>query len=160
MLYQQFTYLDTDWWLLGTVGQIYALDNDSNCLAPWREQGLSEDHLGILDPVVKAIQKDHYAISDLADWSLVLDRGTPFQEKVWQALLDISWGETCSYQGLAQKIGNSQASRAVANAVGSNPIMLLVPCHRVIAKDGSLGGFRGGIQVKERLLAREAEDKE
>ncbi len=81
--------------------------------------------------------------------------GTPFQQKVWQALRHIPYGHTISYAQLAQNIGQPTAFRAVANANGKNPISLLIPCHRVIASDGGLGGYTGGIAIKQALLAVE-----
>ncbi len=83
--------------------------------------------------------------------------GTPFQKTVWKALLAIPSGETRTYTWVAEKIGRPQSVRAVANAIGANPLAPEVPCHRVLRKDGSLGGYsgQGGIQQKERLLQQE-----
>lgn len=81
--------------------------------------------------------------------------GTPFQKKVWQALLEIPYGETRTYKDIAKKIGNPKACRAVGGANHNNPIMIIVPCHRVIGKNGSLVGYACGIDVKESLLALE-----
>jgi methylated-DNA-[protein]-cysteine S-methyltransferase len=78
--------------------------------------------------------------------------GTPFQRAVWQALTEIPYGETRSYQDIAIAIGNPKAVRAVGGAVNKNPIMIVIPCHRVIGKDGSLVGFYGGLELKQRLL--------
>jgi len=82
-------------------------------------------------------------------------QGTPFQQRVWQALTEIPFGVTWSYGQLAQHIGNPKASRAVGLANGSNPISILVPCHRVIGADGSLTGYGGGVERKQWLLAHE-----
>jgi len=82
-------------------------------------------------------------------------QGTPFQMKVWQALLLIPQGSSATYTDIAQHIGKPQSVRAVANAVGRNPISYLIPCHRVIRKDGSLGGFRWGISIKKEILKQE-----
>ncbi|SEJ46079.1 methylated-DNA-[protein]-cysteine S-methyltransferase [Bhargavaea ginsengi] len=81
--------------------------------------------------------------------------GTPFQQKVWQALREIPCGETVTYSDIAERIGRPTAVRAVAAAIGANPVLMLVPCHRVIGKNGKLTGFRGGLSMKERLLALE-----
>jgi methylated-DNA-[protein]-cysteine S-methyltransferase len=78
--------------------------------------------------------------------------GTPFQRAVWQALLDVPFGTTISYQQLAERIGNPTGVRAVAQAVGRNPLSVIVPCHRIIGKDGTLTGYAGGIERKRRLL--------
>ncbi len=82
--------------------------------------------------------------------------GTPFQRAVWSALCDIPYGETLSYRGLAERIGNPAAVRAVGLANGRNPIGIIVPCHRVIGADGSLTGYGGGLERKRRLLDFEA----
>ena len=82
-------------------------------------------------------------------------RGTPFQQKVWKRLCEIPYGETISYGELAKQIGNPQASRAVGLANGSNPIPIVIPCHRVIGSNGKLTGYGGGLPIKEKLLALE-----
>jgi methylated-DNA-[protein]-cysteine S-methyltransferase len=82
--------------------------------------------------------------------------GTPFQERVWQELQRIPYGETISYGELAQRVGQPSASRAVGTANGRNPIAVIIPCHRVIGADGSLTGFGGGLQNKRLLLELEA----
>lgn len=89
-----------------------------------------------------------------SDLPLVL-AGTPFQRAVWQALRTIPKGETRSYQQIAQQINHPKAVRAVGSAVGKNPIIWLIPCHRVISKSGKLGGFRCGLVIKKALLGRE-----
>lgn len=78
--------------------------------------------------------------------------GTPFQVKVWEALRQIPYGETRSYERLAWSIGSPQAQRAVGHANGQNPVAILIPCHRVINKDGKLGGYGGGLWRKQLLL--------
>jgi O-6-methylguanine DNA methyltransferase len=89
-------------------------------------------------------------------FELALDlRGTPFQRSVWAQLSAIPYGETRSYVEVARAIGRPAAVRAVGAANGSNPVPLVVPCHRVIAADGGLGGFGGGLELKRRLLAME-----
>lgn len=85
------------------------------------------------------------------------DSGTPLQRAVWMALSKIPFGQTVSYTELAERVGFPRAVRAVASACGANPLPLVIPCHRVIAKDGSLGGFSlGGLEIKEKLLALES----
>lgn len=78
--------------------------------------------------------------------------GTEFQKKVWNALCDIPYGETRSYKQVAEAIGNNKASRAVGMANNKNPIMIIIPCHRVVGSNGSLVGYAGGLDVKEKLL--------
>ncbi len=78
--------------------------------------------------------------------------GTPFQLKVWQVLRNIPYGELVSYKTIAEAVGNPKAVRAVGGANGQNPLPIIVPCHRVIGSDGSLTGFGGGLQTKQRLI--------
>lgn len=81
--------------------------------------------------------------------------GTTFQQKVWEALRAIKWGETRSYGGLAKEIGRPSASRAVGLANGANPVAIVVPCHRVIGADKRLTGYAGGLERKRFLLRHE-----
>ena len=94
---------------------------------------------------------DTVGIEDLATET----RGTPFQERVWRALRDIPSGQTISYGELARRIGEPTASRAVGLANGSNPVAIVIPCHRVIGADGSLTGYGGGLERKQWLLEHE-----
>jgi len=88
--------------------------------------------------------------------ALPLDiRGTVFQERVWQALRDIPVGATVTYTEIAARIGMPKAVRAVANACGANKLAVAIPCHRVVRSDGSLSGYRWGIERKRRLLEQE-----
>lgn len=82
-------------------------------------------------------------------------QGTPFQQRVWQALLEIPYGETRSYSDIAEAIGNPKAVRAVGMANHNNPIMILIPCHRVIGKNHDMTGYACGIEVKKALLQLE-----
>ncbi|MCY9548944.1 methylated-DNA--[protein]-cysteine S-methyltransferase [Lysinibacillus xylanilyticus] len=79
-------------------------------------------------------------------------KGTPFQLVVWEALKGLPYGTTTTYSDIAQRIGNPKAVRAVGSAIGANPILAIIPCHRVIGKDGKLTGFRSGLAMKEFLL--------
>ncbi|GAB3049422.1 methylated-DNA--[protein]-cysteine S-methyltransferase [Virgibacillus ainsalahensis] len=81
--------------------------------------------------------------------------GTEFQEAVWEELRNIPFGQKRTYTDIAENIGKPGAVRAVGSAIGKNPVMMAIPCHRVINKDGKMGGFRGGIPMKERLLELE-----
>jgi methylated-DNA-[protein]-cysteine S-methyltransferase len=81
--------------------------------------------------------------------------GTTFQQRVWSAVLDIPYGQTISYGELAARIGQRLASRAVGLANGSNPLPIVIPCHRVIGSNGKLTGYGGGVAIKERLLTLE-----
>lgn len=85
----------------------------------------------------------------------VFPKGTPFQRRVWAALQTIPYGRTVSYKDIAAQIGRPAVTRAVGGANGKNPIPILIPCHRVIAADGSLGGYSLGLDLKRKLLALE-----
>ena len=98
-----------------------------------------------------------YFSGELTEFDVRLNlRGTPFQLRVWESLQEIPYGETISYGQLAKRIRQPSAVRAVGLANGSNPIPIIVPCHRVIGSDGSLTGYGGGLSVKEKLLALES----
>jgi len=92
----------------------------------------------------------------LNDAEVAILRGTEFQKSVWRAALNIPYGKTRSYGWIAEKIKKPDASRAVGNALGENPVPLFIPCHRVVRSDGAMGGFTGGCNIKERLLSIEA----
>jgi O-6-methylguanine DNA methyltransferase len=89
------------------------------------------------------------------DLLLDLSRGTNFQQKVWRTLCGVSYGKLRSYQWVAIRVGGRQYARAVGNAVGANPMPIVIPCHRIVAQDASLGGFSGGLPTKRKLLALE-----
>lgn len=102
-------------------------------------------------------QMQHYMQGLRSDFDLPIDTslGTDFQQRVWQALQGIGYGETISYATLAQRVDNPKGFRAVANANSKNPFSIIVPCHRVISSDGKLGGYTGGLDKKKYLLALE-----
>lgn len=105
-----------------------------------------------------AEQLGAYFAGELRHFDLpLMPLGTPFQQRVWDALQTIPYGQTWSYRQLAEAIGNPTASRAVGGANGANPLPIVIPCHRVIGSNGSLTGFGGGLPVKQRLLLLEAE---
>ena len=106
-------------------------------------------------------QVKEYCAGKRTDFDLELaPRGTEFQQAVWKALLAIPYGETRSYGEIARAIGQPKAARGVGSANHSNPIALIVPCHRVIGADGSLTGYGGGLPLKRALLAHEAEHRD
>ncbi|MCB9845115.1 MAG: methylated-DNA--[protein]-cysteine S-methyltransferase [Phycisphaeraceae bacterium] len=101
-------------------------------------------------------QLHQYFGANRREFDLPLDTpGTPFQCSVWSALLKIPFGQTCSYEDIALALGRAGAQRAVGRANGANRIAIVVPCHRVIEKDGSLRGYGGGLDRKRRLLELE-----
>jgi len=95
-----------------------------------------------------------YAMGIRKSFSVPVDflSGTLFERKVWKVLQEIPYGQCNSYQWVAIKLGNPGAVRAIGNAVGKNPVPILIPCHRVIRKDGTLGGFSSGLHIKRALL--------
>ncbi len=110
------------------------------------------------EPFADAIdQLEQYFAGERIEFDLTLDmRGTEFQRNVWDALLTIPYGETRSYGEIAKQIGRPDRARAVGAANGSNPVSIVVPCHRVIGSDGSLTGYGGGLPRKRWLLDHEA----
>ncbi len=151
------TYFDSP---LGTVA-IQASDDGLTGL--WFEsQSTVPTHLGqraddhpILLKTVSELQE--YFLGKRRAFSVpVAPNGTQFQRQVWQALRDIPYGKSCSYQDLAIAIGNKKAVRAVGTANSKNPISIIVPCHRVIGKNGTLTGYAGGVERKAWLLQHEA----
>ncbi|MCH8890354.1 MAG: methylated-DNA--[protein]-cysteine S-methyltransferase [Myxococcales bacterium] len=124
----------------------------------WMERYVPErrcvDEIGPNRAAIEQILE--YLASERTHFDVPLDlRGTPFQRAVWDALLEIPYGESCSYAEVARAVGRPKAQRAVGSANNANPVSLIVPCHRVIAADGSLGGYGGGQKLKARLLAME-----
>lgn len=124
------------------------------CTTKPDELGERDDHHPILIKTVE--QLGEYFSGLRSEFELPLAAtGTAFQNQVWHALTTIPYGETWSYQDLADAIGNPKAVRAVGMANGKNPISVVVPCHRVIGKSGQLTGYAGGVERKQRLLALE-----
>ncbi|MGF6208788.1 methylated-DNA--[protein]-cysteine S-methyltransferase [Pseudomonas sp. ADAK2] len=113
-----------------------------------RDEGLAP----ALEQTLRHLDNPHLALD------LPLDlAGSAFQRQVWEALRQIPVGQTASYREIAQRLDQPQAFRAVANACGANPVAVIVPCHRVLRQDGSLGGYRWGLERKQQLLDREAQ---
>lgn len=107
-----------------------------------------------------AMQLNEYLEGKRNSFDLPLNpKGTEFQKKVWAALCDIPYGETRSYKQIAECVGNPKACRAVGMANNKNPIMIFIPCHRVVGSDGSLTGYAGGLDMKEKLLSLEKGNK-
>jgi len=118
------------------------------------EPGWTESALGTVGEAVRQLRE--YFAGRRSEFDLPLGpEGTTFQRSVWRTLQEIPYGQTVSYGELARRVGNPKASRAVGSANGKNPLPIVIPCHRVIASDGTLGGFGGGLPTKEALLALE-----
>ncbi|MFF2753778.1 methylated-DNA--[protein]-cysteine S-methyltransferase [Psychrobacillus sp. NPDC058041] len=102
------------------------------------------------------IEIKEYLDGDRSEFTLPVElKGTAFQLAIWDALTKIPYGEKKSYSQIAEFINNSAAIRAVGAAIGANPVLITIPCHRVVAKNGSLTGYRGGLEMKEKLLTLE-----
>jgi methylated-DNA-[protein]-cysteine S-methyltransferase len=122
------------------------------------EAGWTESATGALADTVRQLRE--YFAGRRTEFDLPLaPEGTDFQRRVWRKLQEIPYGETISYGELAKRVGNPKASRAVGSANGKNRIPIVIPCHRVIQGNGTLGGFGGGLPTKEKLLALESTRK-
>ncbi len=130
-------------------------DRSETSLSRWEREGmgLKED----AEPNLELIsQLDAYFTGKRRQFTVPLDlRGTSFQRQVWELLCDIPWGETRSYGQIAKALGRPKAARAVGRAVGTNPVSIVVPCHRIVGSDGSLTGYGGGLDRKVALLKLE-----
>lgn len=115
-----------------------------------------EENSEKLKPYVK--QFTAYFNRELTEFNLPMHvKGTAFQLAVWDALKELPYGTTTTYAAIAERIGNPKAVRAVGSAIGANPILAIIPCHRVIGKNGKLTGFRSGLTMKQFLLDLERE---
>lgn len=155
-------------WLESPLGPLIAAANDRGiCLLEFTDRRMLEMQFRTLKKLfscaivpgenahLNKLQKEleKYFAGDLKQFSVPLVYpGTPFQERVWNQLLRIPYGETCSYEDLARRVGSAGAQRAVGHANGLNRIAIVIPCHRVVNKDGKLGGYGGGLWRKQYLL--------
>lgn len=155
-------------WLETPIGPLVAgATQDALCLLEFSDRRMLEAQLETLkrrfgsvllpgsNRVLAALraQLAEYFAGQRQAFDLPLDyRGTPFQQKVWQGLLEIPYGETCSYRDLAKRVGDRDACRAVGTANGMNRIAIIIPCHRVVNANGALGGYGGGLWRKQFLL--------
>jgi methylated-DNA-[protein]-cysteine S-methyltransferase len=144
------------------LGSITLQANHEGLLGVWFEtQTTQPATLGKLDPTHPILQQTEQALKNYFEGNEtvmkipIAAKGTDFQKQVWQALTTIPQGETWSYQQLANAINNPKAVRAVGLANGKNPVSILVPCHRVIGKNGKLTGYAGGVERKAWLLKHE-----
>ena len=147
------------------VGALKLVANDTALVAVlWENENPKRVRLAELieqthHPILLETQKQlsEYFAGKRQQFDLPLDfEGTEFQQKVWQALLTIPFGETRSYRDIAEQVGNVKAVRAVGAANGKNPISIIAPCHRVVGVNGKLVGFAGGLDNKDILLKLES----
>lgn len=123
-------------------------------IVPEHSKELSTEIPSFLDEAHRQLQE--YFEGKRTDFNLKLNlSGTDFQRKVWNKLVTIPYGKTCSYLDLAKKLGDAKSIRAAARANGQNPLWIVIPCHRVIGSDGSLTGYAGGLWRKKWLLDHE-----
>ena len=123
----------------------------------WREKYIPRaEVIRNIGESVYSTQMLQYFNGERTHFNLPLDlKGTAFQQSVWQQLEHIPYGETVAYSYIAKKLNNPKAVRAVGRAIGQNPLTIVIPCHRVIGKNGALTGFRGGLKMKKILLGLE-----
>ena len=124
---------------------------------PFPELKIQEGENGqLIKQFLEKFSNKNFKKADILKNKILLDlAGTEFQQKVWQAIKTIPVGKTLSYKQLAQKINNPKAVRAVGGACGKNPVPILIPCHRVVASGGKIGGFSGELATKKELLEKE-----
>lgn len=121
-------------------------------------EGASEQETPLLERAQKELEE--YFRGERSTFTVPIQpEGTEFQKKVWQALLEIPYGETRTYGEIAAAVGNPKASRAVGMANHNNPIPVIIPCHRVVGKNGSLTGYAGGLDKKTALLELERSNR-
>ena len=133
-----------------------------SCLGTPQLNGLPADQAQVPLPVQQAvIQLQEYFAGQRQTFDFVLNPpGTDFQKRVWQALLDVPFGQTRSYLALSRQLGDEKAIRAVAAANGKNPLWIVVPCHRIIGTNGDLVGYAGGLWRKKWLLELEQNNRQ
>ena len=145
------------------LGHKMLLRGDGEALTgcKWENEGLNEDFestscCGEKIIEMAKVQIREYLAGKRKEFSVPIRiEGTEFRKKVWNELLRIPYGTTITYKELAQRIDAPNACRAVANACGANPLPILIPCHRVTASRGKMGGYTGGIDIKEALMKLE-----
>lgn len=137
------------------VGTIGVVEKDGGIKRIYITDDMPENEEICETPLLKEAvrQLDSYFAGELKEFTLPLSpEGTEFMKRVWAALCDIPYGKTATYKDIAEKIGSPKAARAVGLANNRNPIPIIIPCHRVIGADGSLTGYAGGLDMKQKLL--------
>ena len=137
------------------IGRIKISEKDEKIIGLVFSDYKKEDEIEKETELIKKAytQLEEYLSGKRTDFNIEIEMiGTEFQKKVWKELLNIPYGETRSYKDIAIAIGNEKACRAVGNANNKNPIAIIVPCHRVVGSNGSMTGYAGGLDIKEKLL--------
>ena len=144
-------YIDTE------IGRLYMAEENGFIVMLTSGQAPETDTLGeSLLLTQAAVEVTEYLAGNRREFTVpVKAKGTPFQEKVWDALQRIPFGETRSYGQIAREVGSPKGARAVGMACNRNPILLLIPCHRIVGSTGKLVGFAAGLSTKEHLLKLE-----
>jgi methylated-DNA-[protein]-cysteine S-methyltransferase len=151
------------WLMKSEIGPLYFVASDSGLRGLYFDKQESPMPRTLQGPapairiLARAVrQMEQYLGGRRKAFDLPLEaEGTEFQKKVWKELSKIPYGRTCSYRDIARRIKQEKAVRAVGTANGRNPLCIIVPCHRVIASDGSLGGYTAGLEIKSKLLELE-----
>jgi methylated-DNA-[protein]-cysteine S-methyltransferase len=154
---------NAQWIMNSVIGRLYLVASEKGLQGIyWKRQPVPMmKNLRSPSPEVKILaraqsQLDEYLSGRRKNFDLPLDiLGTDFQRRVWTELNKIPYGKTISYRELAIRIENENAARAVGTANGKNPVCIIIPCHRVISSDGTLGGYSGGLAIKTKLLQLE-----
>jgi len=137
-------------WIEFGNSEVEVIKKLSRC---WPKASFIKNNAALQKPVVELTE---YFNGNRKKFTFQLaPEGTTFQQKVWQAVYEIPFGEVTTYQNIAKKIGKTKAVRAVGHANGSNPLPIVIPCHRVIGSNGGLCGYGGGIELKRKLLELE-----
>lgn len=143
-------------WYQSPIGMLSLVSDGKSLTAlDFGEPKESPNHQNL--PIFKETRRwlDLYFSGGIPDFTPPLNpQGTPFQQKVWQELLKIPYGETTTYGAIAKRIG-CRSAQAIGQAIHRNPIAIIIPCHRVIGADGSLTGYASGLDIKQRLLSLE-----
>jgi len=135
------------------IGFLYLLFHEKNLRGISFRKPVELIRRGNAPPLIKKELREYfdYGIQEFTQ-PILLTKGTEFEKSVWLALKEIPYGETKTYKWLSEKIGKPAASRAVGQALSKNPLPIILPCHRVIESDGTLGGYSAGTNIKRRLL--------
>lgn len=140
------------------LGDIVIVEDGSSIVRIFFGKALPEDAVQLETPLLKKAYSQIYEFlrGDRVAFDLPIKLyGTPFQVSVWSSLLEIPYGETRSYSEIASEVGKVNSQRAVGSACSKNPILLVVPCHRVISSSGAVSGYAAGVHLKKRLLELE-----
>lgn len=159
---------EIQWQMKSKVGPLYLVASDQGLHGLfWKKQeipmakSLAEKEVRTEILMIASLQLEEYFAGKRKKFDLPLHlRGTQFQNQVWNELKKIPYGETRSYGDIARRLKNEKAVRAVGAANGRNPISIIIPCHRVIGKNGTLTGFAGGLDMKKKLLDLERQNNE